>query len=105
LELWHVQFDRTKTDIENELTIVRWEFTNQKAFKDKPIHMSRILANFKETCIVMKQFFAILNDQLKAVTGSQTEITQVSSRVTEAVQKLSSFEGDVFISGDPSIEA
>ena len=74
-----------------------------KAFQEKPKHMIKILHDFKETCIVMSQFQAILNDQLKAVTGNPQEIINVSSRVTEHVQKLAIFEGDVFVA-DPAIE-
>lgn len=51
---------------------------------------------------MIKQFKAILNDQLKAVTGSQSEITQVDDKVMEAVKKLQAFDGDVFRS-DPAI--
>ena len=100
LEKWLTEFLRTKAEIEQQPSITRWEFTNAKLFQEKPKHMIKILADLRDTCVVMAQFQAILNDQLKAVTGSQTEITQVSARVHEAVQKLATFEGDVFVS-DP----
>jgi hypothetical protein len=103
LDKWVNDFQKTKQEIEGENTITRWDFTNLKQIFEKPKHMIKVLEEFKETCIVMKEFFAILNDDLKAVTGSSTEIVAVSNRVTEAVQKLAVFEGDVFLS-DQAVE-
>ena len=47
-------------------------------------------------CIVLQEFFAILGNDLKAVTGSSESIDQVTDRVKEQVRKLETFQNDVF---------
>lgn len=58
--------------------------------------MTTILRNIKQACIVQKEFFAILGNDLKQVTGSSQQIDAVSETVTEQVQKLATFVNDVF---------
>ena len=36
LDKWYSEFARTRQEIENENTIVRWDFTNQKQIFEKP---------------------------------------------------------------------
>lgn len=96
MDRWYTEFGRTKQDIENELTIVRWEFTNQKSIFEKPQHMVKILDNLKTTCRMVKEFHAILSEELAAVTGSRTDIDAVRDKVSEHVGKLSSFVSDIF---------
>jgi len=83
LERWYTEFARTRQEIENELTIVRWDFTNQKQIFEKPLHMVKILDNLKNTCRIVKEFHAILSEELAAVTGSRTEIDVVRDKVSE----------------------
>lgn len=96
LDKWHSEFARTRQEIENELTIARWDFTNQRTIFEKPQHMGKILENLKETCRIVKEFFAILSEELAAVTGSSQEIDQVKEKVKDQVSKLSNFVNDIF---------
>ena len=50
--------------------------------------MVSILKDIKKACIVQKEFFAILGNDLKAVTGSSEQIDTVSDTVVEQVFKL-----------------
>ena len=77
LDKWNSEFARTRQEIENEMTIPRWDFTSQKAIFAKPLHMVKILENLKATCRIVKEFYAILSEQLAAVTGSRVEIDSV----------------------------
>lgn len=43
LQKWLDEFIRTKTDIEQQNTIIRWEFTNPKLFQDQAKHMIKVL--------------------------------------------------------------
>lgn len=61
-------------DIETEITIKRWEFPNIKKIFNKPKHMKKILDNFSTACVIQQEFFAILGNDLKAVTGSSDSI-------------------------------
>ena len=83
-------------DIETEVTIRRWDFPRIKEIQTKPKHMKLILENFNTSCIVLQEFFAILGNDLKAVTGSSESIDQVTDRVKEQVRKLETFQNDVF---------
>lgn len=55
------------------------------------------MKDLREACVIVQQFAAILNNDLKAVTGSSEMIDRVSDKVTEQVTKLSTFAGDVFM--------
>ena len=97
LERWDSEFRRTRTAIENEQTMVRWDFTNQKQIFEKPLHMVKILDNLKTACRIIKEFHAILSEDLAAVTGSRTDIDAVRDKVSEHVGKLSGFVNDIFL--------
>jgi hypothetical protein len=58
--------------------------------------MKRILEDFQEACKMQQEFFAILGNDLKAVTGSSEQINNFSDRVKEQVRKLETFSFDVF---------
>ena len=75
-------------DIESEPTITRWDFPRIRDIFAKPKHMVSILKDIKKACIVQKEFFAILGNDLKAVTGSSEQIDTVSDTVVEQVFKL-----------------
>lgn len=83
LDRWSVEFSRTKQEIENELTIARWDFNNPKQMFEKPSHMVRILQDLKTTCKITKEFYAILSNELAAVTGSRSNIDNVREKVSE----------------------
>jgi hypothetical protein len=70
LEKWYNEFNKTKMDIEGESTIARWDFQRMKDIFLTPKHMVNICKDLKEVCIICKDFKAILNTDLKAVTGS-----------------------------------
>ena len=59
--------------------------------------MVKILDNLKTTCHIVKEFYAILSEELAAVTGSRTEIDAVREKVHEQVIKLSNFVNDIFL--------
>ena len=96
LEKWVNEFFKTKMDIESETTITRWDFPRIRDIFAKPKHMTSILKDIKKACIVQKEFFAILGNDLKAVTGSSEQIDTVSDSVVEQVYKLTQHQGDVF---------
>lgn len=83
-------------DIEQEVTIRRWDFNRIKDIFTKPKHMKIILENFNTACVVLQEFFAILGNDLKAVTGSSDSINQITERVKDQVRKLETFSNDVF---------
>jgi hypothetical protein len=58
--------------------------------------MRNILQNFQHACIVIQEFFAILGNDLKAVTGSSDNINRITDRVKDAINKLEGFPQDVF---------
>jgi len=97
LEKWQNEFSRTKTEVEAGNSIPRWDFTNQKLILEKPMHMVKILDNLKTTCNVVKEFYAILSEELAAVTGSRTDIDLVREKVSDQVIKLSNFVNDIFL--------
>ena len=97
LERWYQEFGRTRQEIENELTIARWDFTNQKQIFEKPLHMVTILKNLKDTCRIVKEFYAILSNDLAAVTGSRDKIDGVREKVSDQIVKLSGFLTDIFL--------
>ena len=82
LDRWYHEFFRTKTTIENELSIPRWDFNIKQLF-EKPTHMIRILQDLKTTCKITKEFYAILSNELAAVTGSRSNIDNVREKVSE----------------------
>jgi dynein heavy chain len=96
LEKWQDQFNKTKMDIETEITIRRWDFSNIKDIFVRPKHMLLILANFNTACVVLQEFFAILGNDLKAVAGSSDPINAITDRVKDQVRKLETFNNDVF---------
>lgn len=59
--------------------------------------MVLILKDLKSTCRVVKEFYAILSDDLAAVTGSRSNIDNVREKVQELVLKLSQFLNDIFL--------
>lgn len=83
LDKWYTEFCRTRAEIENEPHSARWDFTNQKQIFEKPIHMGVILKDLKSTCRVMKEFYAILSNDLAAVTGSRSNIDNVREKVLD----------------------
>jgi len=95
LEKWQDQFNKTKMDIETEITIHRWEFPVKEIFT-RPKHMLIILGNFNHACVVLQEFFAILGNDLKAVAGSSDPINGITDRVKDQIRKLETFNNDVF---------
>ena len=83
LEKWSEQYNKTKQGIESEGTVDRWNFSNIKPIFEKPKHIVKILKDLREACVIVQQFAAILNNDLKAVTGSSEMIDRVSDKVTE----------------------
>lgn len=83
-------------DIETEITIRRWDFSNIKDIFVRPKHMLLILGNFNTACVVLQEFFAILGNDLKAVAGSSDPINAITDRVKDQVRKLETFNNDVF---------
>ena len=59
--------------------------------------MVKVLDNLKTTCRIVKEFYAILSEELAAVTGSRTDIDAVREKVYEQVIKLSNFVNDIFL--------
>lgn len=96
LEKWYTQFNLTRQEIENELTIIRWDFTHHNAIFEKPKYMVKILKDLKQTCQIVKEFYAILSDDLAAVAGGRHAIDNVREKVHDQVVKLSGFLNDVF---------
>lgn len=74
LDTWQQRFQETKMSIEGESTIKRWDFAKIKEIFNKPRHMKVILENMSTGCVVLQEFFAILGNDLKAVTGSSDPI-------------------------------
>lgn len=58
--------------------------------------MITILKNLKDTCRIVKEFYAILSNDLAAVTGSRDKIDGVREKVSDQVVKLSGFLNDIF---------
>jgi len=69
LDKWHSEFNKTKRDIEDQLTVKRWDFEKIKEIFKSPIYMRSVLEHLKEACIIIQEFFSILGPDLKAVTG------------------------------------
>ena len=59
--------------------------------------MVLILKDLKSTCKMVKEFYAILSDDLAAVTGSRTKIDYVREKINDHVLKLSGFLNDIFL--------
>jgi len=71
---WKDEYEKTKTAIEQESTITRWDFPKSKEIFARPRHMRSVLENFKEAMIALQEFYAILGPDLKAVVGSTQSI-------------------------------
>ncbi len=50
---WKDEYDKTKTAIEQESTITRWDFAKYKEIFNRPRHMRSVLENFKEAMIAL----------------------------------------------------
>ena len=96
IEKWISNFFEVQEAIEKEVTVRRWIFSRLKDIFAKPRHMKVILENFSTACVVIQEFFAILGNDLKAVTGSSENINRISDRVNDAVAKLEGFPNDVY---------
>lgn len=96
LDKWQSEFNKTKMEIEAESTISRWEFDKIKDIFGRPKHIILICRDIKEVCVAIKDFAAILNKDLKAVTGSSDEIDSTIERVRDQVNKLQAIQSDVF---------
>lgn len=96
LDKWIQEFQRTRMKIESETSNQLWNFSKLKDIFQKPKHMKTILEDLKEACIILKEFQAILGPDLKAVTGSSTQIDAVYDDVVEQTRKLENFVNDVF---------
>jgi len=70
LENWISAFNAMRLNIESEATILRWEFTKTKEIFQQPKHIKEICQDIRKICEAIKDFQAILNKDLKAVTGS-----------------------------------
>lgn len=55
-----------------------------------------ICKDIKEVCVAIKNFAAILNNDLKAVTGVPEDIDKQSGLVIDNVNKLQSIQNDIF---------
>jgi dynein heavy chain len=98
LKTWRDEFEHTKSAIETEQTIKRWDFGRKKEIFLGPEYMGRILSNFENCFIVIQEFYAILGKDLKTVVGKADIIDSVTTRVKEQVNKLENFENDVYSS-------
>lgn len=96
LNQWQDLFFKTKMAIEAEITIRRWDFGRIKDIFAKPKHMIAVLNDFQNACTMQKEFYAILGNDLKAVTGSSDQINTFTDRVKDQVRKLETFQHDVF---------
>ena len=96
LEIWISEFKKTKTSIEAEATIKRWEFGSTREIFAPPKHMIKVLHDLEEACKVTDEFYAILGPDLKAVTGSSEQINGETWKVKEQVSKLEGFNRDIF---------
>lgn len=96
LENWVLAFNQMRLNIEGEATIARWEFPKAKEIFQQPKHIKEICGDIRKICVAIKDFNAILNKDLKAVTGSGDEIDQVAERVKEYVDKIQKIQNDVF---------
>jgi len=96
LDNWQEKFQKTRNTIEQEATIRRWDFPRIKEIFNKPKHMKLVLDHFQQACQMQQEFFAILGNDLKAVTGSSDQINTFVERVKEQVRKLETFGFDVF---------
>lgn len=56
-----------------------------------------VLKDLKQTCIIAQQFYAILSEELAAVTGSRVGIDNVREKVSDHVNKLAGFHNDIFM--------
>jgi dynein heavy chain len=83
LSQWNDLFHKTKMAIEAEITIRRWDFGRIKDIFSKPKHMIAVLENFQTACTMQKEFYAILGNDLKAVTGSSDQINTFTDRVKD----------------------
>jgi dynein heavy chain len=52
LEKWWSEFSRTRTAIESEITITRWDFPKIREIFAKPRHMSAVLKQIRDACVV-----------------------------------------------------
>jgi len=70
LNKWVNKFQETKKEIEKENNGQnRWDFSTTGELFDRPRYMRQVLGSLKEACTILKDFFAILGPDLKAVTG------------------------------------
>lgn len=61
-------------EIELEANVKRWDFPKMKEIFQKPKHIIAIISEISEVCTICKDFNNILNNELKAVTGSSDQI-------------------------------
>ena len=96
LEKWQKQYLQTRQEIEVEGSgVKRWDFNGNRLFS-KIRYMKNILDDIKKACKVLREFYTLLGNDLKAVTGSSEQIDSVFDKVREYVGKLESFPNDVF---------
>jgi dynein heavy chain len=53
LDSWHSLFFKTKSEIERDNSVKRWEFTKTKEIFQKPRYMKEILEDLKKACIML----------------------------------------------------
>lgn len=74
LQKWRKEYFATKKDIEEQQTIKKWDFQTQKDIFAAPLYMVKVLEDLAEAHTIIQQFYAILGNDLKQVTGSAQQI-------------------------------
>lgn len=73
----------------------KWDFNHNQIFA-KPNYMNKILFQIRDAVKVQQEFFNILGQDLKAVTGNSTEVDNKAQFVRDNIAKLESFSYDVY---------
>lgn len=97
LNKWVNKFQETKKEIEKENNGQnRWDFSTTGELFDRPRYMRQVLGSLKEACTILKDFFAILGPDLKAVTGDAEQIDELMDKVKASTDPIVNFPNDVF---------
>jgi dynein heavy chain len=97
LTKWMIKFQETKKEIEKENNGQnRWDFSTTGELFDRPKYMRNVLGNLSEACQILKDFFAILGPDLKAVTGDAEQIENLMGKVKDSTKDIVNFPNDVF---------
>lgn len=96
LERLEKQYMKTRGELEKEGNgVKRWDYSPAILFA-KPRYMKNILDDIFKACKYLQEFFTILGNDLKAITGSGQAIDHVKEEVIDYISKLEGFHYDVF---------